>query len=219
MIAFTCPSCGKQLSVDDDLAGWKGRCPGCSQALSVSAAPAPAPPTRAASSRSVERWRLDALAADHDPRLTAFLAPPQGEDELGRLGKYRILAILGHGGMGVVFQAEDPLLGRRVALKAMLPEVADKPGMKERFLREAKAAAAVEHDHIIPIYEVNEDRGVPFLAMPHLQGASLESWLRGQRAIGAADPEVGRGNRPGAGGRPPARVDPSGHQAGQPVAG
>src|SRR5262249_6294726 len=149
MIAFPCPSCRKQLSVEDDLAAQAVRCPGCGHALSVSVAPAgssppsAAPATREGSSRSVERWRHRAVAAEHDPRLTAFLAPPQGEDELGRLGKYRILAVLGHGGMGVVFQAEDPLLGRLVAVKAMLPEVALKPGMRERFLGEAKAAAAV----------------------------------------------------------------------------
>jgi serine/threonine protein kinase len=173
------------LPFDDALAGQKVACPGCGRVATVVvpvasvAAPASAvAPTRAGSSRSIERWRVDALAAEHDPRLTAFLAPPQAEDELGRLGKYRILAVLGHGGMGVVFKAEDPSLGRLVAVKAMLPEVADKAGMKERFLREAKAAAAVEHDHIIPIHEVNKDSGVPFLAMPYLQGASLESWLR-----------------------------------------
>jgi serine/threonine protein kinase len=185
MIAFTCPSCRKSLAVDDYLAGKRVQCPGCGRVAAVavpdasSSSPADAgAPTRTAPSRSVERWRVDALSAEHDPRLTAFLAPPQAQDELGRLGKYRILQVLGHGGMGVVFQAEDPLLGRLVALKAMLPEMALHSGMKERFLREAKAAAAVEHDHIIPIHEVNEDRGVPFLAMPYLQGASLESWLR-----------------------------------------
>jgi serine/threonine protein kinase/formylglycine-generating enzyme required for sulfatase activity len=107
-----------------------------------------------------------------------FLTPPRAPDKLGRLGPYRVLKVLGAGGMGVVFQAEDPRLGRLVALKAMLPQTAAKPGMKERFLREAKAAAAIEHDHIIPIYQVDEDRGVPYIAMPFLKGASLEDWLK-----------------------------------------
>jgi serine/threonine protein kinase len=82
--------------------------------------------------------------------------------------------------MGVVFLAEDPQLGRQVALKAMLPEVASKPVARDRFLREARTAAAIEHDHIVAIYQVGEDRGVPFIAMPLLKGCSLEDWLRSQ---------------------------------------
>src|SRR5262249_30609430 len=85
---------------------------------------------------------------------------------------------------------EDPRLGRLCALKAMLPEIACKPAMKERFLREARAAAQIEHDHIIPIYQVDEDRGVPFIAMPFLKGASLEDWLR-QKATEGHDPSTG----------------------------
>ncbi|OAI55012.1 hypothetical protein AYO44_13745 [Planctomycetaceae bacterium SCGC AG-212-F19] len=107
-----------------------------------------------------------------------FLAPAQSADELGRLGTYRVLKVLGHGGMGVVFQAEDSHLKRVVAVKAMLPEVAKKATARERFLREARAAAALEHDHIVPIYHVSEERGVPYLVMPMLKGASLEDWLK-----------------------------------------
>jgi serine/threonine protein kinase len=107
----------------------------------------------------------------------SFLSPSLQIDELGRLGSYRILKILGRGGMGLVVQAEDPNLGRLCALKVMLPELARKPEMKERFLREARAAALLEHDNIVPIYQVGEDRGVPFIAMPFLKGASLEDWL------------------------------------------
>src|SRR5205823_1512453 len=83
--------------------------------------------------------------------VTAFLSPPQSADELGRLGDFRILRVLGRGGMGVVFEAEDTRLGRRVAVKAMLPRLAADPLAKSRFLREAQAAAAVEHDHVVPI--------------------------------------------------------------------
>ena len=59
----------------------------------------------------------------------------------------------------------------------MLPEVAERPDLKERFLREARAAAQIEHDHIIPIWQVAEDRGVPYIAMPFLKGSSLEDWI------------------------------------------
>jgi serine/threonine protein kinase len=113
-----------------------------------------------------------------DANLTDFLAPPQADDELGRLGDYRVLRILGHGGMGVVFKAEDPKLKRTVAIKAMLPALAASASAGKRFLREAQAMAAVEHDHIVRIYQVAEDRGVPFLAMEFLKGEPLDERLK-----------------------------------------
>jgi len=106
------------------------------------------------------------------------LAPPQAADEIGRLGPYRVLKLLGQGGMGMVFLAEDPKLQRTVALKVMLPAVAVNATAKERFLREARATAAIEHDHIVTIHQVDEDRGMPFLAMQLLKGMSLEDFLK-----------------------------------------
>jgi serine/threonine protein kinase/WD40 repeat protein len=116
-----------------------------------------------------------------------FLAPAQGADEIGRLGQYRVLKLLGVGGMGMVFLAEDTLLGRKVALKTMLPAVAANPVSRERFFREAKAAAAIEHPHIVPIFQVGEDRGVPFLAMPFLKGQSLEARLEREGKLPVAE--------------------------------
>lgn len=109
--------------------------------------------------------------------LAALLAPPQMPDELGRLGAYRILEMLGSGGMGVVYKAEDPSLQRLVALKVMLPSLASNSHAKERFLREARAMAALTHDNIAAVYQVGEDRAIPFLAMPLLQGEPLEQRL------------------------------------------
>jgi len=129
-----------------------------------------------------------APTAGHPPAAFDFLAPPQGPGEIGRLGGYRILKVLGQGGMGVVFQAQDVRLDRLCALKTMLPELALKPGMKERFLREARAAAKLEHDHIIPIFQVDEVNGVPFIAMPFLKGASLEDWFRQKQKAGSKTP-------------------------------
>jgi hypothetical protein len=113
-----------------------------------------------------------------------FLAPAQAADELGRLGPYRVLEVLGQGGMGVVFRAEDLKLHRTVALKVMLPDVARRATARERFLREARAAASIEHDHIVTIYQVDEDRGVPFLAMQLLKGTSLEGLLKKKARCG-----------------------------------
>jgi serine/threonine protein kinase len=106
-----------------------------------------------------------------------FLAPPQSPDELGRLGPYRVLKVLGIGAMGVVFQAEDPHLRRLVALKVMRPSLAASPEFHRRFLREARLAAAIEHEHIVTVYQVGEDRGVPYLAMQLLRGQTLEERL------------------------------------------
>lgn len=83
--------------------------------------------------------------------------------------------------MGLVFQAEDPQLVRSVALKVMRPEVAVNGQFRARFFREARSAAALKHDNVVTIYQVGEDRGVPFLAMEFLKGKSLETWLRPDR--------------------------------------
>jgi serine/threonine protein kinase/Leucine-rich repeat (LRR) protein len=204
---LTCTSCQKKLSVKDALAGKKVKCPGCGQILTAPvpvAVPAgdrtlppdpqpasPAPPV-APSNRPTHSGSnvLDSTAADvkkpdsgHDPSLTNFLSPPQSGDELGRLGKYRILKILGHGGMGVVYMAEDPLLKRTVALKAILPGLAASATAGQRFLREAQSMAQVEHDHIVRVHEVNEERGVSFLAMEFLKGEPLDVRLQREEKL------------------------------------
>jgi serine/threonine protein kinase len=119
--------------------------------------------------------------------LTDFLAPAEKPDEIGRLGPYRVLRILGAGGMGVVFQAEDPGLQRLVALKAMRPSLASSPLAKERFFREARSAAALKHPNIVTIFQVGEDRGTPFLAMEFLEGESLDDRLKRQKRLALAD--------------------------------
>jgi serine/threonine protein kinase len=116
-----------------------------------------------------------------------FLAPAQGPDELGRLAHYRVRRVLGSGGMGVVFEAYDPNLERAVALKAMLPSVAASPVARQRFVREAKAAAGVKHDHIVTIYQVGEDRNVGFLAMELLEGEALGQRLKREGALPVRD--------------------------------
>jgi serine/threonine protein kinase len=113
-------------------------------------------------------------ATDSTGNCSADTEPPPD-----RIGGYRVLGRLGAGGMGEVYRAEDPTLGRQVALKIMKPELATRPVSRSRFLREARAAAAVRHDHVVEIYHVGEDDGTAFLVMPLLDGESLEDRLKG----------------------------------------
>src|SRR5262249_24441702 len=123
------------------------------------------------------------VVAPAPPEPYGFLAPSQSADEIGRLGGYRVLKVLGAGSMGIVFLAEDPTLKRKVALKAMKPGLANYERAKKRFLREAQSTAQVEHDHIVTIYQVGEHHGVPFQAMPLLTGESLEERLNRERRL------------------------------------
>ncbi len=116
-----------------------------------------------------------------------LLDPPQSPDEIGRFGPYRITRILGSGGMGIVLEASDPQLKRQVALKIMKPALAASRSARQRFLREARAAASIEHDHIVTIYCVGEQRDLPYLAMQRLRGESLAERIKRDGAIPPAD--------------------------------
>jgi hypothetical protein len=94
-----------------------------------------------------------------------------------RIGKYVLEQQIGHGGMAVVFTARDDQLGRRVALKIMAPSVASDTEFRQRFVRESKAAAAVDDPHIIPVFEAGESAGVLFIAMRYVVGGDVRSLL------------------------------------------
>src|SRR5262249_35883758 len=110
-----------------------------------------------------------------------------------RLGPYRILEVLGAGGMGLVLRGADPVLERPVAIKVMRPELAARPEVRARFLREARLAAAVNHPHVVSIHHVGEEAGAPFLVMPLLEGESLAGRLKREGRLGVAEvARVGR---------------------------
>jgi predicted Ser/Thr protein kinase len=93
-------------------------------------------------------------------------------------GGYRIERLLGHGGMGTVYLAEQERLGRKVALKVISPELADDPEFRRRFLRESQLAASLDHPNVIPIYDADEVGGVLYLAMRYVLGPSLLALVR-----------------------------------------
>ena len=103
------------------------------------------------------------------------------------IGNFRPLEILGEGGMGAVYLAEDSQLGRRVAVKVMKEELAADPDAKHRFLREARAMATIEHENIMTIYSVGEGRGIPYLVMPVLKGETLDDRLHRESRLPVAD--------------------------------
>jgi TolB-like protein/tetratricopeptide (TPR) repeat protein/predicted Ser/Thr protein kinase len=120
---------------------------------------------------------------------TKTVSPPGGSFEKGTLiaGKYRIIGELGRGGMGVVFKAEDTKLKRPVALKLLPHELSHSPDAKERFLREAQAAAALDHPNIGTVFEVGEQDGQAYIAMAYIDGQSLrEKIARGPLKIDEA---------------------------------
>ncbi len=99
------------------------------------------------------------------------------------LGPYRVQTVLGKGGMGQVFLAEDTRLKRTVALKTMHKKYASSSISRRRFVHEARAMAAIKHDHVVTVYEVGEYKGQPFLAMELLKGQSLEQRLQSEHRL------------------------------------
>jgi WD40 repeat protein len=134
-----------------------------------------------------EKWAGATPSAEATKELLSFLGPAEKPHELGRLGGYRVVEVLGKGGMGLVLRAEDPRLKRAVALKVMRPELSIRPDFSARFQREAQAAAAVKHEHIATVYQAGEDRGTSFLAMELLEGESLAARLDREGRLPSAE--------------------------------
>jgi len=125
------------------------------------------------------RAAVEQLLASHAEAAGFLESPPlQLADRLPeRLGAYQVTGLLGEGGMGVVYEARDERLGRIVALKVIHGDVVRHPGMRDRFYREARVAASVNHPNVCQIYDIGDDGTCVYLAMERLDGESLAERL------------------------------------------
>jgi hypothetical protein len=122
----------------------------------------------------IERLQgIDATEAD----LLDWLEFPPRDGEPGRLGRFELMRVIAEGGMGVVIEARDPLLERRVALKLLKPELWVRPDWRDRFLAEARAMALIDHPAVLPVYEVVDTGAEVFFVMPLVEGGSLQDRL------------------------------------------
>jgi eukaryotic-like serine/threonine-protein kinase len=124
---------------------------------------------------------LETETAIHGSDPTSTGTVP-GKHASQRLGRYELAEVLGRGGMGTVYRAWDPLLERQVAIKVPRTEVLANRKVRERLLQEARAAAAVVDDHIVPIHAVEESGGTTYLVMPLLSGMTLKQYA--ERIVG-----------------------------------
>jgi serine/threonine protein kinase len=132
---------------------------------------APTPPDDSPEAEST----LGDHAADEEISLD-FLSPPSQPGALGRLAHYEILEVLGKGAFGIVLKAFDEKLHRMVAIKVLSPQLAASGTARRRFIREAQAAAAVRHEHVINIHAVDE-QPIPYLVMEYVAGPTLQQKL------------------------------------------
>ena len=121
-----------------------------------------------------EQHSVDNQRPAFDLQRLDFLAPTDDPQMLGRCAGYEISGVIGCGGMGIVLKGFDPALNRYAAIKVLAPHYASSGAARQRFAREAQAAAAVVHDNVIAIHGVSEFNGLPYLVMPYVKGVSLQ---------------------------------------------
>src|SRR5262245_32213721 len=147
----------------------------------------------------VLRQALPALLALAPQSLASSPSSPEEEGLPGRLGDFQVHAKIGQGGMGIVYEAEQVSLGRRVALKVLPFAATMDPRQLQRFQNEARAAGQLHHTNIVPVYAVGCERGVHFYAMQYIEGQSLAGVIAGLRRSPAPAPSV---RQPAANGAP-----------------
>ena len=116
-------------------------------------------------------------------RVLDLLTPSEDPQMMGRLGRYEIVGAIGFGGMAVVLKGFETELNRFVAIKVLAPHLASSRSARERFSREARAAASVLHPNVIAIHSVSEFNGLPYLVMPYIAGGSLQDRIDREGAL------------------------------------
>jgi serine/threonine-protein kinase len=119
--------------------------------------------------------------------VTGYFEPADDPAIIGRLDQYDILGIIGHGGMGVVLKSHDRQLNRHVAIKVLAPHYATSASARQRFAREAQAAAAVVHPNVLAIHAVCGNSRLPYLVMPYVVGQSLQQRIDRQGPLDVKD--------------------------------
>lgn len=128
----------------------------------------------------VDRLKSAALTTSaHQLSLDSIRHLLESDSETGkyRFSQYNVLDCIGAGSMGIVLRAYDESLGRQVAIKVVAPELARNSSSRERFLREAKLAAGIEHENVVTIHSIDEHKGVPFFVMQLVEGQTLHELL------------------------------------------
>ena len=179
------------------------RCPECCERISHLAGSVPvsgvlaanmSAPDESALLSVVERIKADSPTncfgsgtTEREAAVLDFLASSDDPSLLGRLGRFAVMEEVGRGANGIVLKAHDEALGRIVALKVLSPRLATNEHARRRFVREARAAAAIRDDHVIGIHGVDEASGLPFLVMEFIVGRSLAERLEADGSLPVAD--------------------------------
>src|SRR5438034_4823551 len=109
---------------------------------------------------------------------------PEADVRVGsEFAGYLIESLIGRGGMSVVYLAKHLRLGRNVAFKVLAPDLAQEEGFRDRFIRESRLAASIDHPNIVPIYDAGEIEGVLYIAMRYVQGTDMKRRLRETGAL------------------------------------
>lgn len=192
MISFSCPNCAHKLSVKDESAGRRGKCPKCQTIVAVpsDSALAGAGVAAPATNHGFEPTVNLAANAPSPASLASGAnadAASTAESGLGRLGAYQLLRVLGEGGMGKVYEALHSSLEKRVALKVLPPDKLRTKDAVARFQREMKAVGKLVHPNIVGAHDAGEVDGTYFLVMEYVQGSDLSQIVKQLGRLPVAD--------------------------------
>jgi predicted Ser/Thr protein kinase/MFS family permease len=165
----TCPKCGAEM----DASSPEQPCPACLMKLGLA--------SWQSRGGVAEGGDADSLESTRDSRSRPF-EPPSPEDLAGKLPNLEVLELLGHGGMGAVYKGRQTSLDRLVAIKLIRPDAAELPGFAERFTREARALAKLNHPNIVTIHDfgrTDDESPLFFLVMEYVEGTDLRRLIQG----------------------------------------